>query len=156
MVVEDGYLTGDWGGGMNKVPIPDYNKYFTPSIEDIKVGYTVETVDQGKWMENEVGSSLLSYEHVERLLRFNPKYVRTPYLTKEQIEGEGWKFSGHQVGEFATSLDGAPMVFVSKDDERSFTWDGEILDIYGVKSHYVGRCPSINEFRQIQKLLNIK
>lgn len=63
----------------------DSLKYFTPEISDIHIGYECEWVDsRGDWMPLRV---LNTQDIIDA---FNDK-LRTPYLTKEQIEKEGWE-----------------------------------------------------------------
>ena len=71
-------------------------KYFTPSIEDIRVGYECELyirryendklVKEG-WEPTTLFSGSVRFI-LERMLLHE---VRVPYLSKEQIEAEGWK-----------------------------------------------------------------
>jgi hypothetical protein len=93
------------------------NKYFTPDIEDIHIGYECEyhgmtTGGLYFFNENNTKDEKISIEpfievwypikcsldpwdkrkpeEIIELLKNNQ--IRTPYLTKEQIETEGWKF----------------------------------------------------------------
>ena len=65
------------------------NKYFTPDIEDIHVGYEGEVsyLHEDKFTP-------FKLRHAEETSDFLTGYynrkVRTPFLTKEQIEKEGW------------------------------------------------------------------
>lgn len=62
------------------------NKYFTPNVEDICVGYMGEFKVNNNWGLLNINSSELLKECIENKFEF-----RTPFLTKEQIEDEGWK-----------------------------------------------------------------
>jgi hypothetical protein len=105
-------------------------------------------------------------------------FVRVPYLTKEQIEGEGWEQIGGGLsdnGLVATSGDrpltreeemtmkyGMGGVFgVWQKGTWRFThyWQKEPSTIEMVREDgtivYLGECKDINTFRYICKLLNI-
>lgn len=135
------------------------NKYYTPDIEDIRVGYECERMK--KWSQNEKGK----YEEWEVfkfpvdtmviILKDSLKQFRTPYLTKEQIEAEGWKFNTNllefkQFEEYTKDnfcmIKMGNKISIIKEDFDAEDWD----------SVYKGNCPSINEFRIICKLLKIK
>lgn len=72
-------------------------KYFTPLIEDIRVGYECEIPSM--IFQNETMVDWRSYvlKHHDLKYYFGElkeedllKRIRVPYLTKEQIEAEGW------------------------------------------------------------------
>jgi len=88
---------------------------------------------------------------------------RTPYLTKEQIEKEGWEQYS-----LLTAMDNPfDITYVLKKNEYTcrFSWDRQIAFFQPAKEGqewWEGRmiflsrdCPSINEFRKICKLLGI-
>lgn len=129
-------------------------KYFTPSIEDIHVGYECEVKDpigfhEELWQKQILDKNILGYfqgnwEHV----------VRVPYLTKEQIEKEGWKevppITGKGTGE---------AWFRKNRDYILYNYTAHKLLVTG-EVHpddlvYDGECKDINTFRKICKLLNI-
>lgn len=146
------------------------NKYFTPSLEDIRVGYecefhgmtvggltiidfsdeskseTIREPDIKVWSPIKCGYdpwiNEKTVEEIKRLLENNQ--IRTLYLTKEQIEAEGWKavsdsqfYKKDVVFSFQSSL------------EKVTFWEpaGDVL--------FNGECKDINTFRYICKLLNI-
>lgn len=152
------------------------NKYFTPDIEDIRIGYECECLwccqDPRPWWSIKVlkedlkDTKSLPIEEVYWRIKNNE--IRVPYLTKEQIEAEGWKFKGKSVD-------------LWWEKEGSFdigNWTSyKVVMHYGMKGHignqdlrlyiyaedqgdehrlFEGECKDINTFRQIQKLLNIK
>jgi len=67
--------------------------------------------------------------------------IRIPYLTKEQIEAEGWKLRG---SEFSKNI-----YKCNYDETKLIIWEisGDIL--------YKGNCKCINQFKLITKLLKI-
>ena len=124
------------------------NKYYTPSIEDIRVGYQCEI---NKSLFNGISEGwhkfvFVDFEQLD-VINFNGlKALRTPYLTKEQIEAEGWEVSDHITGVWA--------------EYKHFTLRYELkthrLEVVNINQDhcvYDGMCPSINEFRQLIKLL---
>jgi len=152
------------------------NKYFTPSIEDIRIGYEVES---NEWCMDESGNPEFNYNkwvnkklsapYVTTLLTYGIKKgnLRVPYLTKEQIEAEGWKRILASLYE--------KVIQITELDKIVYTLriDKNIINItkcnvtnlriescprgenYHTAPIYVGKCPSINEFRYISKLLGI-
>lgn len=152
------------------------NKYFTPSIEDIRVGYECEIYPNkgyedtwiptiGKCEEvpgNGVKSCNLDELTYDCLIDGHIG-IRVPYLTKEQIEAEGWKVTtptpkatihwklfitkGNVMGGLLN--DGRLELVLQDvllDDRTEATSNGRI---------YLGECKDINTFRMICKLLGI-
>jgi hypothetical protein len=136
------------------------NKYFTPDIENIHIGYECESLGT-EW--HPITISLLSFVEPSWLIQkdekpktildhLTDKKLRVPYLTKEQIEAEKWEYLsegyiGHQS-------------FYKDDFEMSCFYDKHLLKIIKkekVKTVvlYQGRCKCINEFKKIIKLLEI-
>ena len=126
------------------------NKYFTPSVEDIRVGYEGE---YHNWSMDEAGVDELNYNrwekatlnkgNVETMLKYGIGEFRVPYLTKEQIEAEGWE---DMIG------------YLYKNYRRlNFNSETNKLQIYDMFNNifYVGKCKCINDFRYITKLLGI-
>jgi len=159
------------------------NKYYTPDIEDIRVGYEGEINWSRGYSETFVPFKItvqnedFAYTGLlsEIVDAMDDGYaeVKTPYLTKEQIEAEGFTFKGKGVDDwyemgiekaFNTDLHNfsgykAYNVFLQygKHDNRlkirgDFSGgakmnEGEVL--------FDGECKSINELRQILKLIHI-
>jgi len=132
-------------------------KYFTPEIEDIRVGYEYEIENdpvRGIW-DKEIIENLYD---LENFCKYNKKdndaEIRTQYLTKEQIEEEGWK---------QAKCSNPEILSFTKDKYWHcwYTSGGNVLSIdKGTRpllpnQYFRGYCPSINEFRQIMKLLGI-
>lgn len=136
-------------------------KYYTPAIEDIHVGYECETrQESGEWKKLTVTTSIGFH-------KWQLPTLRTPYLTKEQIEAEGWIFEPPVDG---IKLASRPDFILKKNDTLTYNLyirDKRIsIELYTKRTGvwemsswvtiYSGSCPSINEFRTICKLLNIK
>lgn len=144
-------------------------KYYTPDIEDIRVGYECECrlPFHRDWLK-EVISKYDAIYFSAYMNYLKDSNLRTPYLTKEQIEAEGWKELSYKSGKYDgrlawekgnyflilyednnTKLKGRIVIMlkdVTLDPYTEFTSNGQV---------YLGKCPSINEFRTICKLLNI-
>ena len=172
-------------------------KYFQPEISDIRVGYECEiyTMNTGGLMIMDMSDGEKSETICEPHIKCwgsvkcgtdiwnerNPKdiyeliknnQIRTEYLTKKQIESEGWIFRIKSTDlwfesdmEKASSLQEfygykCYKLFLNyglHDQKMKIT-----ADFTGGKNFntsdtlFEGFCPSINELRTICKLLNIK
>lgn len=136
------------------------NKYYTPNIEDIRIGYECEvlvspTINSVDWSPL---SKIIDKEDLNRVLIVydrNNLSVRTSYLTKEEIEAEGWKLVSiegwidclHK----KSVLSNCSYYLWLESNELEIRKD--FIDLESTV--YKGKCPSINEFRYICKLLGI-
>lgn len=158
-------------------------KYFQPEISDIRIGYECElflnkngsceypeewipiSIPENayrKWSLYD-GGDQSELDHIISLLDNNQ--VRTPYLTKEQIEAEGWVDTYLFPDETSilckgNNLEFHEVAFPKNSNKISVTrvWDishNEEAD-YRRDIKFKGECKSINEFKIICKLLNIK
>jgi hypothetical protein len=132
------------------------SSYYTPNIEDLRIGYQCEAdisfytnTPCPTWNKNifkGVGPEIINY-HAWGM-------YRTPYLTKEQIIDEEWEYiegkdfytKEKEKGQYWTVLykDGNLSVYIVNNNEMSYR---DVIDRIS--------CPSINEFRYINKLLKI-
>lgn len=136
-------------------------KYFTPDIEDIRVGYECEISKFKEWTP-----TIITWDYnidgLTYCMKVSPDAcIRVPYLTKEQIEAEGWKSIGRSTD----------IWFEKEGDFEIGSWTSYKIRIhYGLhdKRLYVdaidrgdevklfqGECKDINTFRFICKLLGI-
>ena len=76
------------------------NRYFTPEIEDIHIGYQCEILwnqnmlSEDNWYKIEIGDNQTKdFDFIDYIERIENSKLRVPYLTKEQIEKEGWIFT---------------------------------------------------------------
>lgn len=133
------------------------NNYYTPDVSDIFVGYECELEGCG-WRSISISKHYMS----RALQKLKNGLLRTPYLTKEQIIAEGWEDvtpelnigiwhfeNGHRIVRynFIDKIAWIMNVDFSRETTRpmGFPDDGD----------FRGKCPSINEFRKICKLLSI-
>lgn len=156
-------------------------KHFIPEISDLFVGYECEIINYAsnnynkdkstcKWnkfvlkkehlFSSYDGSSFL--ETCVSCLNFGD--LRVPYLTKEQIENEGWKFretgrskfyKRYDKTEFALNYNiKTNMLFIEKAIKDV---TNTVYDYSWINNDYifVGKCRCINEFRTIMKFLEI-
>lgn len=132
------------------------NKYFTPDIEDIRVGYELE-----KYGETLIVKNLADIDEILGDLDYCPEDVRVPFLTKEQIEAEGWAVK---------NIDFASRYYIDKSNYMGVveTWGKfpvvsilakDVTKIDWMSSPEMFRvtlpCKDINTFRYICKLLGI-
>ena len=132
-------------------------EYFTPQIEDIRVGYECEIHLNGQWLHetidyNDLHSLTRSIYGLMTDQAIEEKRIRVPYLTKEQIEAEGWKWEGELFSKGFYILN-----FMK--DEITYPIQGIVVTIAIMDSEYgqryLGDCKDINTFRYICKLLGI-
>jgi hypothetical protein len=144
------------------------NKYFVPDIEDLHIGYEFEIInnfglfevdeDTIPWTrhilkEGDIHAAYDDYTFLEICVQYlNSNRLRVPYLTKEQVEAEGWVF--HSQGN-----SGGIFYLLFKNSFRVTIWI-DSLEIEFEESEgntlFYGECKDINTFRKICKLLNIK
>jgi hypothetical protein len=121
------------------------DKYFTPSIEDIRVGYECEIKDfVGNW----IPYKFEPYESPE---------IRVPHLSKEQIEAEGWTpvSEGNEVQWYRDRGNLALKLYPDLGPQKNT----RVIRIWQEMEHgnqlFLGECKDINTFRYITKLLGI-
>lgn len=148
------------------------NKYFTPDIEDIYIGYECESLGT-EW--HPITISLLSFVEPFWLIQkdekpktildhLTDKKLRVSYLTKEQIEAEGWELiqiypKGACIFQKGTKEEGCELTCDFTEHRVHFTK----LYFYGLDNEYTRtkltwsslECKDINTFRKIIKLLRI-
>lgn len=145
------------------------DKYFTPSIEDIRVGYECEVSDMGvepKWTKYIVSHSAINHENptiipsrlVDLIENYHPERVRVPYLTKEQIEAEGWEGAREKPTiHFRKNIDKDSYYSLTLNEDNQIVITKSFIDGWAWKwsPFYAGQCKDVNTFRMICKLLNI-
>ena len=130
------------------------SKYFTPEISDIHVGYEYEHLNSetNKWEKTKIiNAKMLSYFMYETN-KIISTVTRVPYLTKEQIEAEGWEQRGKG------NNGGVTYGYYNKNDSNICTWENSTkIEIQESEGNILfhGECKDINTFRKIIKLLGI-
>jgi hypothetical protein len=132
------------------------NKYFTPDIEDIHVGYECELLmNTNVSILNPTSNApefkpfIFEKNKIELLIELYDS-IRVPYLTKEQIEAEGWKFD-YNLGDFDYYI----KTVNNTEYELEFCYKERININIWKRTLYHGECKDINTFRKIIKLLEI-
>ncbi len=159
------------------------NKYYTPNREDFREGFEYEqlhcaysTVDfrltSSQWIKH-IFDDFTSPENYLLDEKFENKSIRVPFLTKEQIESEGWEFNEVEIVKpnlmcyKKGTMHGDEvlyqiiyilstkwiLIYVGNYIIRTTLNNNEIITN---NTLFSGKCLSINEFRYICKLLNIK
>ena len=146
-------------------------EYYTPETSELFIGYileyrsksyiSVEKIEWHLWTKITVNTDFLARGCSESSFDSDVE-IRTKYLTKEDIESEGWSFQYQEL----LAVDEYNHRFFSKGRHfLEYLIEGDII-IIKIKAQttkgreplliYLGSCPSINEFRKICKWLNIK
>lgn len=155
--------------------------YYTPELEDLRIGYeyqqhallgiNLDKTELREWQQTKISNPVNLYDilnHIEK----EKNTIRVPYLTRDQIRAEGW----FPVGDTDDKVSG----WFYKDHPDIEVFNGEfflndtlvpsenydlffdektrmvmISDVDGERL-FNSVCKSINEFRYIIKILNIK
>jgi len=113
-------------------------EYYTPDDEDIRIGYEYDLLN----------SKIIIEDRYDLDIAFDQP-IRTSYLTKEQIEAEGWK-KQYKKGTWRVYQKYPIHIVLMYDEEKhELSIDNDFMILYQ------GECKSINEFRYICKLLKI-
>lgn len=129
-------------------------KYFTPSIEDIHVGYECEISKFKEWTP-----TIITWDYnldgLTYCMKVSPDAcIRVPYLTKEQIEKEGWKKQGSN--KFYEKHKNSKIYYLWVTENRISINEGMFGLLYWkVPQIYRGECKDINTFRYVCKLLGV-
>ena len=139
------------------------DKYFVPDIEDIRIGYEGEInwnrAYEDKFVPFKIkiqdndGTYTNEISDIIDALDDGYAEARTPYLTKEQIEAEGWKETSKYNYE---KVDSNITAYYGNDHYLWIMHSGITVNGEEYKANsFKGECKSINEFRYICKLLKI-
>lgn len=131
--------------------------YYTPELTDLRIGYECEaniTVFKVKeaWIPctlRGVGPEVIEY-HKQGV-------YRTRYLSKQDIEDQGWEFITHVTSRTKRFKKNNWMLLYNFESQRLRIikdWDKDKEPIIIIQN-FDGICPSINELRTIEKLLEI-
>jgi hypothetical protein len=142
------------------------NKYYTPDITDLFVGYECEVYNSDIplheitkdnrpmswkkiiWTESDFDEACFDREWAKT-------NIRTLFLTKEAIEAEGWEYEDmyrdggttiYKKGEYVIDFYGTNKM---RQEYNITIWNNRKYVLYN------GPCPSINEFRKLMKWLGI-
>ena len=145
-------------------------KYFTPDMEDICIGYELEMnwnrAYEERWVPIKILIQNEEFVYTDELseiinaLDDGMSEARVPYLTKEQLEVEGWK-------QLILNDNEQALLLFSKNGHDLRIYENYIFRfselIVGMgmmpswdKVLFEGKCKDINTFRKICKLLEIQ
>ena len=136
------------------------NKYFTPDMEDFHIGYECEISTPTIWKSGkfpeilELNSELDEFGK-DSLMKAAHAILRVPYLTKEQIETEGWNKAKVPIVTISNDFYEIPYI---KDNFRiDYNFKNNLINVLenNGKNLFCGKCKDINTFRKICKLLEI-
>jgi len=145
------------------------DKYFTPDIEDVYVGYELEwkcKIRNQDWEKTTCDTDLISiiydeYEHAEVDEPFIEQF-RVPYLTMEQIEAEGYNHVGGKLQSAAEQIyekDYFEIKYTEYNEKLIIQYKNKCRDNSGNFDGYIikydGYCKDINTFRKIIKSLKL-
>lgn len=155
----------------------DNIKYFQPDISDIRIGYELEiNWNRGyetNWIPIKITVQDDDFAYTQELseivdaLDDGMSEARVPYLTKEQIEAEGWLFQGKSIdtwfykeGDFEIGSINTSGIWTSYKIVIHYGFHDKRLfinaDDQGTEHKlFEGNCRCINDFRYIMKLLGI-
>jgi hypothetical protein len=139
------------------------DKYFTPEITDLRIGYECEVSRKKIFTKNETQQDYFpefekgKIEYRDFLLLEGYIKIRVPYLTKEQIIAEGWEFPTQGLMSADMTIYNRNMPCYKNGYELGFDWSDKKIRIkLPSKTLFEGECKDINTFRYICKLLNMK
>lgn len=131
------------------------NKYYTPEIEDLHIGYEYEYKNEyqiNKFEKQICDQDMLNifysdWEHGGK--DYIHKHHRTKYLDKEDIESLDWKLLLEEINGYYFELKDYKLYYILDNIEfnLTITKDSGII--------FKGFWKSINELKKIMKLLKI-
>ena len=157
--------------------------HYTPEMEEFYLGYEFELYVRGGWEKKVWGEFEWNHSELEQFkddyMKLAHAIVRTPFLTKEQIEAEGWRHTGGKlissaaqyfkksVGEYIEDDDCTGFEYrmyytasthrmsidaltISYGEARNSCYEGDCDTVFK------GEIKSINEFRTLMKWIGIK
>lgn len=146
------------------------DKYYIPDIEDIHIGYEGEILID-KWEPfvldkervdhySKWGGDACDIDDIFSHLKYGQ--IRTKYLTKKDIESEGWEiFKEHKYDDRNYKYPEIGKIYTKGNKYLSFYESINEIEIHNNEEYsdrqtwYDGKCKSINELKTISKLLNI-
>ena len=139
------------------------NKYYIPETSDFYEGFQYEilintysppnfTLSRSEWVK-ESFDDLTSEENYRLNRILSDKAIRVPYLTKEDIESEGWEEIGHRTYKKETKR--GNLIFTNCIGHEFFSDISRERDTTDPKCLFSGQIRCKNDLKLIMKLLNI-
>lgn len=137
------------------------NKYFLPKLSDFRVGYEYEeNFEHSGWEPSTYSTFNVNLYNIEK--KISEGIIRVPYLTEEQIEGEGWeRFEDGQYDDKKYKYPEIGKIYKKDNLFMSYYYNLKELEVHNNeeysdrKTNYDGKCLDINTLRLINSLLNI-
>ena len=151
-------------------------QYYTPNPNELFIGYELESMYLNE--DNSYSKEVLDKESLYHTIdeieqKIGLVSYRTPYLTKEDIESEGWKYDYTDPNGYICFL---KEIQGLKENESGFNDKEGNFYAYNKNSlaylpskkeliitiqpnscfSFLGECKSINELRKLQRWLGIK
>jgi hypothetical protein len=141
------------------------NKYYVPELKDFYPGFEYEQYAPGTgddWKKETFGLWAEETRFIRAVYEkgYESGWIRVPYLTKGQIEAEGWTYTGRTIdmwfekeGSFEIGSWTSYKIRIHYGtDHRLFI---NAVDVGNEESIFQGECKSINEFRTIMRWLKL-
>lgn len=147
------------------------NKYFIPEKEDLRIGYECEmfvfnTIKEESFWKKHVLTPFTLRIGIEDETK---SYIRTPYLSQEQLEAEGWNLTDIPFDDDLKDEDVFKKAF-EKVISENLWYTLELMENHQIqiqKRYYInqvsqiwkvvfeGECKCINQLKQIFKQIHI-
>lgn len=122
------------------------NKYYTPDISELHVGYECEFNDQENWETFTINDRSTLFVILRDMEINEESPIRTKYLDKSNVESLGWVYSEKYKNYCLKEV--YKLSWWNLSDKWAISYYNEII--------YIGNIKSINELRKIMQWLNIK
>ena len=143
------------------------NKYYTPSIEEFRVGFKYELKDLNVYRKDKYdGSQVLKsksyyddhgceYDAIEDDLKL-PNYIRVKYLDKQDIESLGFSYCKTHPGMEQMEFDKGEYELTYDPNFKGKQWLRINLEGEGDVTLFSGSIKNLSELKILLKQLNIK
>ncbi len=136
------------------------NKYFTPDLEDLFVGYETTIFTPSEFEQPYYKDIILSKNDLIEIFTFNGDlrngqgipldFLKTSYLTKEDIEKEEWIINSESLffkSNYTMTKDKDIYTIIDDNENISYETLGGVI--------FKGKIKCVNEFRKLIKMLEI-
>jgi hypothetical protein len=141
------------------------NKYYTPELEELFLGYSFELLTLDGWKSGTFPHLLSENKELnqygkDEFLKLSHAVIRTKYLDQSDIESLGWTHVGGQLVSHGRQDYEKPGMMLKHFPRHNSLFiakaiNPDALDGFAEKL-FDGECKSINELRKIMNWLNIK
>lgn len=148
-------------------------RYFTPDIADLRVGYECEIQSswgwqKGKWPDILFEDTLTGFQANDDLTKATKNTnLRVSYLTKEQIEKEGWEYKTTNKIRYWYEIESPEnggnwygyyiyRAQLIHDPEMNYVKISFCFDCTEWETVFEGEVKDINTLRSVMKLLRMK